>query len=219
MTSSRSTGKIGAAILAGGKATRMGGVAKGRIEAASGVAIVQRSIRQFDLAGVDDVIIVSSDAAAYQEYGRPVIPDVRPGMGPLGGIEAALRYFAGRCDTDVHNLQCASKVYDAVIFVPCDLPRINAGELRKLLDAFDPAADRVVYARTGVFFDHPLCSVVHNALLPEIEAAIDRGDRAVGKLWRSVGGRAVCFEDDTAFVNLNTLEDLNAWQSRQKTSQ
>jgi len=195
--------RIIAAILAGGKARRMGGFVKGMIEVAPGVPIVQRLIRQFSLAGIEEVVIVTCDPGPYLPYGRQIIPDLRPGMGPLGGIEAAIQHLAGRCD--------------ACCFLPCDLPGIGARELRALCDAFDPAADRVVYAQTGVFFDHPLCSVVHNALLPEISQALDRGERAVGRIWRRLGARAVHFDNDAAFLNVNTPEDLNGWRANRNS--
>jgi len=183
----------------------MGGCAKGSIEVAPGLGIAQRLIEQFGLAGIDDVVIVSSNPSPYEQYGRPIIPDVRSGMGPMGGVEAALGHFAGRSD--------------ATFFLPCDLPRLAAEELRKLLNAFDPALERVVYARTSAFFDHPLCSIVHNGLLPEISAALDRGERSVGGTWRRLGGRAVVIENDDAFLNLNTYEDVHAWRADRKASE
>jgi len=176
MSCGQSHCRIVAVVLAGGKASRMGGMAKGSIETAPGVDIVRRLIRQFSLAGIEEVVIVSCNPGPYQQHGRPTIPDLRPGMGPLGGVEAALQHLAGRCD--------------ACCFVPCDLPAIGAAELRALCDAFNPAVDRVVYAQTGRFLDHPLCSVVHNALLPEISQALDRNERAVGRLWQHLGARS-----------------------------
>lgn len=41
--------------------------------------------------------------------------------------------------------------------------------------AFTGGTVPVALAETGVFFGHPLCAVVHNGLLPQISAAIDRG--------------------------------------------
>ena len=69
-----------------------------------------------------------------------------------------------------------------------------------------------IFAEMGVFFCHPLCTVVHNDLRKEISAAIDRGERKIQNVWQQVKAARVRFADKTAFFNINSLTDLHEWQ-------
>jgi len=204
MTHGRPACRIAGAILAGGKARRLGGIVKGTLEVDPGVTIVQRLIGEFSRAGIEEVVIATGDPGPYLRYGREIVADIRPCMGPLGGIEAALEHLAGRCD--------------AVLFLPCDLPRIGADEMSALRTAFAAGPARVVFAESGDFFGHALCSVVHIAVLPEVSAALDRGERRVRDLWRRLGALGVPFDDESRFLNINEPEDLNRWQASRKKS-
>ena len=107
--------KILAAILAGGLATRLDGIAKGLLPTPQGT-IIERLIAELATAGVNDTIIVANDPQPYAALGKTIIGDLRPRVGPLGGIEAALAH--------------AGEAYDAVLLLPCDLPKIAATEIR-----------------------------------------------------------------------------------------
>lgn len=192
--------KIGACVLAGGKARRLRGVAKGALEAAGGPSIIERLIEELDRAGVEEIIISTNDPLHYRDCGRTIVADLRRGVGPLGGIEAALAYFKGRSD--------------AVIFLPCDVPAITAKEIGALKKDFLRAEAGVVFAESGKDFWHPLCAVVHHGSLRDISAAIDRGQRSVREVWRRLGAQPVHFENEAAFLNINTPEDLELWRSR-----
>jgi molybdopterin-guanine dinucleotide biosynthesis protein A len=191
---------ISGAILAGGEARRLGRVAKGSIEVAPGVSLVRRLVCELARAGIMDTIVVANDADAYAGCGCETVPDLRRGIGPLGGVEAALSHFTGRSD--------------ATLLVPCDLPLFSAGEAGALVDAFTGGTAPLVFAHTGVFFGHPLCAVIHNGLLPQIAAAIDAGERALRGVWQRVGAQAVPFGDETPFLNINTPEDLEKWRMK-----
>ena len=191
-------GSIGAAVLAGGRARRYGGAAKGMLDLGGGRTILQRLLDELDAAGVSEVILCAGAAAGYEALARPIVPDVHDDAGPLGGIEAALGYYAGQTD--------------ATLVLPCDLPGITAAEIDTLLGAFRRAAARVVVAETGDSFWHPLCAVVHNDILPEVTASIEHGERGVGWLWRKLGALPVRFDDEWALFNVNTPEDLARWR-------
>ena len=198
MTEAPRTIRLAAAVLAGGRATRLGGVAKGAIDA-GGVSVVGRLIDELRQAGAGEVLIVANDPEPYRACDVEIIPDRRPGHGPLGGIEAALLELTGRAD--------------ATVLAPCDTPHLTASEFRRLIDAFESPG---VCARTREFFWHPLCAVVHNDLAPHIAAAIDAGKRSVQELWREIGVKPVDFDDDTPFININTPEDLADYQARRR---
>lgn len=201
---------IGAAILAGGRATRYGGGHKGLLRLPDGRTIVERLNDEVAHAGIDAIAIMANEAEPYRDCGCPIVADLRPGMGPLCGIEAALDYFA-------------RGEREAVLFLPCDLPGIGATEISALKAAFEKACVEsktpIVAARTiepaaeksGGFLWEPLCSIVHNGWLDEIRRAIDAGERNVGRLWRRLGAIAVDFNDPRPFMNINTPEDWEHW--------
>jgi len=193
--SSRTVG----AILAGGTASRYGGTAKGLLEVRPGRTIVEHLIEEMSAAGVAEVVIVANTPEPYERFGRKVVPDLRPGNGPLGGIETALMHYGDS--------------RDAVLFCPCDLPGLTRREISRLLAAYRAKPGGVVVAETDDFFWHPLCSVVHNDLLPRVTEALDRGVRSVHELWRQLGAVPVHFDDETPFFNVNTPEDLARWRA------
>ncbi len=186
-----------AAILAGGAASRYGGRPKGLLEIAPGLTIIENEIRQLRRAGLGEIVIVANDAQPYSELGLQVIPDLRSGCGPLAGIEAALSHSARR--------------FEATLFLPCDLPGITAKEISRLCTAFANAQARIAVCTTGPCSVQPLCTVVQNGLLPEIAAALDRGERSPRRLWHHLGALQVSFADAAPFHNVNEPADLAAW--------
>ncbi|MGB2822781.1 MAG: molybdenum cofactor guanylyltransferase [Phycisphaerae bacterium] len=195
-------GKLGAAILAGGRASRYGGADKAALDCGDGRTIVRRLLDELALAGLNEVVICANDRHRYEALAVPVVPDLRAGAGPLGGIEAALGHYRGRVD--------------GVVLLPCDLPGISAREILALADAFRAGRGRVVVAQTSDFVCHPLCAVVHNGVAPEVVAALEAGELGVGRLWRKLGAVEVRFEDETAFFNVNTPEDMADWREKDR---
>ena len=193
---------VGGAILAGGKATRWGGIAKGLVEVAPGVTMLDRARQAMEGAGVRGIVIIATNGAPYAALGLPVIPDLRAEAGPLAGIEAALAHHAAR--------------HEATLILPCDLPGITAREARLLRAAFEETDSGVVVAVTRGSLWHPLCAVVHDRILPLITAALDHGERSVRRVWQEAGAAPVHFADPTPFINANTPEDLAQWQAEKR---
>jgi molybdopterin-guanine dinucleotide biosynthesis protein A len=70
----------------------------------------------------------------------------------------------------------------------------------------------VVWAHDGER-DHPAVALVHRQIIPELEAYLAHGERRVMVFMRQMGGRPVNFSDvKSAFINVNTLEDLQQMQ-------
>jgi len=189
---------LAAAILAGGRASRYGGAPKGMLVLPDGRTIVERTIAETRAAGLEQVALIANDPGPYVDLGVPIIPDQRPGSGPLGGIEAALAHFAAR---------------RGVLVLPCDLPGIGRAEIAALLSGFGAAgrSGAPVVAQGPDGFWHPLCAVVPSALLPAVRRAIDEGRLGVHRLWRALEAVPVRFERDTPFFNVNEPEDLERW--------
>jgi len=191
------TRRLLGAILAGGRASRYGGRPKGLLEIAPGLSIIENEVRQLRRAGLSEVVLVAGEKQPYSHLGLEVIPDLRADCGPLGGIEAALAWARGR--------------FEATLFLPCDLPGITAKEIRRLRRAFGTGGVRVAVCTVGACGFEPLCTVVHNDLLPQITLALDRGERSPGRLWRALGALEVPCPDPAAFHNVNEPADLAAW--------
>ena len=88
----RANPSIVAVIIAGGRATRMGGTTKALLEV-DGAPILEH--QRAALRGVvDDVMISANDTAAFAAAGVPVVTDQVIGAGPLAGIAAAMFHGA-----------------------------------------------------------------------------------------------------------------------------
>jgi molybdopterin-guanine dinucleotide biosynthesis protein A len=183
-----------AAILAGGLAARLGGTAKGLLPIPQGT-IIERLLAELASAAIDDVIIVANDPQPYAALGKTTIGDLRPRVGPLGGIEAALSY--------------AGDAYDAVLVLPCDLPNVSATEIRRLLNVFARDPRRAAVAVTPDGRQHPLCAVAPVTLLPQVVQSIEAGQYGVGRLWTALAAATVPVADPTKLYNINTPQDLN----------
>jgi molybdopterin-guanine dinucleotide biosynthesis protein A len=188
---------VAGAILAGGKARRMGGVPKGTLRTGSGVPLIERLLAQMSLAGVGEVVISANRMRPYADLGFTIVSDTRADSGPLAGVEAALRHFGGR--------------YDAVLCVPSDMPALSSAEMLTLMRSLAARGERLVFAETDGPQKHPLCAVIRTDLLDSVSTALDRGAFGVSDLWRRLGGATVHFENSDTFVNLNSLDDVNAW--------
>jgi len=189
--------RVAAAVLAGGKASRLGFIAKGLLSDARGSTIMEHLIEELAITGIADIVISANAPQPYLAYGKPIIADNHPGVGPLGGIEAVLKRLA------LHA--------EAVIFVPCDLPNLTAHEMVALIHAYQEMPECVAFAKT-IEGEHPLCAVVPVTILREVSQAIVREQYGVGRLWKTLGARGVRIDDSSRLVNLNTPEDLERWR-------
>ena len=87
MTSSLSTSDVTLGLLAGGRATRLGGVDKAWL-VRDGVAQVVRLARRFE-AQVDAVIVSANrNRECYDAHGLTCVVDRVADAGPLGGLDA-----------------------------------------------------------------------------------------------------------------------------------
>jgi molybdopterin-guanine dinucleotide biosynthesis protein A len=185
------------AILAGGGATRFGGKPKG-LEVVGGERILDRLVRVMT-AAFDGPPLLVANAPEAPEW-RPdlrVVPDVRPGLGSLGGIYTAV-----------------VEAPAPVVCVAWDMPFVSEALLRRLAgglldhEAYLPQSD----GRRGV---EPLCAAYGPACREAIAHSLDQGDLraiafheriSVGILPLSEVGR---FGDpELLFFNVNSADDL-----------
>jgi molybdopterin-guanine dinucleotide biosynthesis protein A len=184
-------------VLAGGGATRFGGRPKG-LEVIGGERILDRLVSVFERAlGSAPLLVANAPDASGWRPDLRVVPDVRSGLGSLGGIYTAV-------------LEAPAPV----VCIAWDMPFVTAELVQALAagleeyDAFLPESD----SRRGV---EPLCAGYAPACADAIAASLDAGDlRAIG-FHRSIRvGRlpleAVRRLGDPArlFFNVNTADDL-----------
>jgi molybdopterin-guanine dinucleotide biosynthesis protein A len=135
--------------------------------------------------------------------GRPRVPgledlehlqDLRAGLGPLAGIEAALASGRGELN----------------LILACDLPRVETHTLKQLIDAAAVSGAKCVVATSPDGRVHPLCGVYHSDCLPEVQRALDAGRL---KLMDVLGElRARYFEVTQRIWNVNTPEEYRLCQ-------
>jgi molybdopterin-guanine dinucleotide biosynthesis protein A len=212
-----------AAILAGGRATRLGGRDKGAL-LVDGRSILDRQIDALAPLS-DDLMIVgqavdvaqgvqpsdrSTPSSSRGETAAPqlirgarVIADIVPGCGPLGGLHAAL----------------TSARSDVLFLVACDMPYVSAAFVEHLLSLAGDADAVVPQTERGY---HPLCAVYTRACLEPAAAQLaDRRLKMLEFLDR-VRMRAVPIEEirrfgapDRLLANVNTPADYAGLETLQ----
>lgn len=109
-----------AGVFVGGASSRMGGAAKGLLEAPDGGTIVDRWRGLLRAAGVSEIVLCGVNDA-YASLGLECIEDVPECAGPLGGVVALLRRAGDR----------------RALAVACDMPFVSPGLIEKLVRAPD----------------------------------------------------------------------------------
>jgi molybdenum cofactor guanylyltransferase len=185
---------ITGAVLAGGRATRMGGRDKGLLPL-SGEPMVQHVIRALEPQVRTLVINANRNEPVYTTFGYPVVTDDHDDYpGPLAGMAAALRHA----------------LTDWVQCVPCDAPALPPDLVARLKQALADANALIALPHDGTRFQ-PLFALLHRSLLPELDADIAAGRLAVGRWMQDHTHVQVDFSDcPEAFANLNTPEELAA---------
>ncbi|MBI5843106.1 MAG: molybdenum cofactor guanylyltransferase [Deltaproteobacteria bacterium] len=187
--------KISGAILAGGGASRMGGVNKALCPV-GGRPMVSRVADA--LAGVfDEVFVAANDVASFMFLDLAVFSDVEGGLSSLSGLHTALFYAK------------TSHVFVS----PCDAPFVSPEMIRLICGAADENDD-VVVPRTGLGFE-PLCALYSKRCLNPIAARLAAGRLKLTGFYNSVRVKQIS-EDDLrridplllSFRNVNTPEDL-----------
>ena len=188
------------AVLAGGQSRRFGRD-KTLVEV-DGVPMAARAAHA--LAQVcDEVVLVSSQAAP--DVWDTVVPDLRPGLGPLAGIEAALRHGVDRGAASVFVLAA-----DLPQVGPDIVEAVAAGAAPPEPDGRAPLATAA--SREGDPDFEPLCAVYRIGCLQEVTRLLDHGERAARALVAAVGGRKVVLDPEAAqavSVNINVPDDLD----------
>ncbi len=181
-------------IQAGGRSTRMGGEPKALMEL-GGKRIIERIV---DVLGpvLPDLLIVTNTPELYAFLGLPMVPDVFPDHGSLGGIYSGLKAAKGA----------------AAFTVACDMPFLKA-EVVRLVVSHAGEAD-VVIPKVGGQYE-TLHALYAKACLPHMEAALKANRfKVIGffhqvKVLEIPEAEVVRLADPhVCFMNVNTPEEL-----------
>jgi molybdenum cofactor guanylyltransferase len=202
-------GSLTALVLAGGRATRMGGADKGLLPF-QGVPLALHALQRLQSARSPLIATCALNAnrhlSHYTRWGYPVWPDTLPGQpGPLAGMLTGLRH----CTTS------------HLLTVPCDAPLFPIDLAERLAQAFaQPGVDLAVACApdaTGVLRRQPVFALMPVGLADSLQHYIHDGGRKVGQWMGQHHTVEVPFnepdDDPAAFVNLNTLESLHALEA------
>lgn len=185
-------------ILAGGRATRMGGGDKPLL-ALGGRPMLAHVIDRLAPQAAALALSVNGDPARFAAFGLPALADEDPNRpGPLAGMLAGLDHAAAR------GLPLVAVAPGDTPFLPRDLVARLAGALQGAPIAYAVAGGR----------DHPACALIRVELRAPLRAALAAGVRRVGAWMRDMGAAEAEFPDPEAFFNVNRPADLALAEAR-----
>jgi len=181
-------------ILAGGRATRMGGVDKGLVQIGGRpmIAWVVDTLR----SQVADVLInANRNHDSYRGFGCDVVDDGDSEFrGPLAGM--------------VSGMRAARTPYIAV--VPCDSPLLHGSLVQRLHDAARASGAPIAAAHDGGRLQ-PVFALLSCALLDDLAGYLDDGERKIDRWYARHGYESVDFSDVAeSFANINAPDDKRA---------
>ena len=186
--------EIAGLILAGGRATRMGGRNKAEIEL-EGQTLLARAIARARPQVGRLLLNANRDPALFARYGLPVLADtIGDHWGPLAGILAGLEHLAA---TWPQIRWMAS--------FPTDSPFFPADLVARLAAATD---SHELAMATGHGRPEPVFTLWPVGLAGELRAALSNGVRKVEDFARRYRLATVDWPAD-CFFNVNAPEDLH----------
>ncbi|HJN16825.1 MAG TPA: molybdenum cofactor guanylyltransferase [Armatimonadota bacterium] len=188
-----SSSDVAAAILAGGGGRRLS--PRKPLLDVGGVAVIERVLASVRTLGIEPFLITNTPDD-YDHLGLRATPDVRPGLGPLGGILTALRVTGA----------------ERVLVVAADLPFLRPQLLRRLVERAGEG-DCIVAE-----WDHriqPLHGVYGASCDAPIQRMVDADELCpldlyplISTVLVSEAEIAALDPEGLSFFNINTPEDL-----------
>lgn len=179
--------KIAGFVLAGGRSTRMG-VDKALLDVNGIPLLVHVAAQVREAAGSVRVV---GPPEKYGQLGLEVIPDLRPGLGPLAGIETALSLGVAEWN----------------LVVACDMPGLRAGSMRRWIEAATRSGADALLCVGPSGLPEPLAAVYRSRCMAAVRESLDAGVRKVTEALKNL--QVVHFEldNEAMMANVNTPED------------
>jgi molybdopterin-guanine dinucleotide biosynthesis protein A len=193
------TNQVTGLILAGGRGSRMGGVDKG-LQNFRGVSMALHVIMRLSPQVGALMINANQNIAPYEAFGFPVWPDQLSGFeGPLAGMQTGL----SQCDTEY------------MVTAPCDSPFLPTDLVQRLGEGLLAHQAELAVAVTGEGErrqPHPVFCLMRSDILPHLTLYLQNGGRKIDAWYASLNMVEVPFPDESAFRNINTLEELRKFE-------
>jgi molybdopterin-guanine dinucleotide biosynthesis protein A len=186
------TGKITGIVLAGGQSRRMG-QDKG-LMLLKNQPLTSWSVRI--LQSFTENILISSNNLSYERFGYPVIKDIVPDIGPIGGILSCLEHSSS----------------DINIFISCDSPFIKPGLYDYLIQSIGSNLAAVPWFGDQRY--EPLCAVYRKSILSPLKSFIESGNFKLPQFFETVEINKITmtgtepFHHPYLFFNVNTPKKL-----------
>jgi molybdopterin-guanine dinucleotide biosynthesis protein A len=175
-------------VLAGGRSRRMGRD-KADIEWRPGQTLLARAVQRAEAAGCRCVLV------SGQRPGFDHVPDLEPGLGPLGGLGSVLRARAREFDGRL------------LLVVPLDMPVLTAETLRRLVDSVDQSEAGAIYTNGPL----PMALRCNAELSRAVRRVLDRGaKRSLGELARALELKLLDSAPEDEMANVNCRDELLA---------
>jgi molybdopterin-guanine dinucleotide biosynthesis protein A len=163
----------------------------------NGKTLLERALAV--VAKACEQVTIIGDPAKFANYG-PVVADVFPGCGPLGGVHAAL----------------ANSTAELNLVVAVDMPCISAELLAFLFSEAEKNEVIVTVPRAGRGLQ-PLCAVYRREFAAVAERALRAGNYKIDAAFASISTRVIEESElasagfsERSFFNVNTPQDRMA---------
>ena len=185
--------QITGVVLCGGRAMRMDGVEK-PLQQLHGRPMVDHVLERLRPQVHRVLVSANRDREVYAALGAPVVADLTPDIGPLGGLHA-----------------CLQEVQTPWFFCcPGDAPFLNRHLVERLLRHTSGTGPNLLYPHDGTRDQH-LFLLGRTSLGAALDAFLTQGGRSVGAFVAAQQAIAVPLHDlASSFVNINTRAALEA---------
>ncbi|NVO27466.1 molybdenum cofactor guanylyltransferase MobA [Donghicola sp. C2-DW-16] len=187
-----------AVILAGGKATRMGGGDKG-LRTIGGKPLLDHVLDRMRPQSGPIALNANGDPERFAGYGVPVLPDTLPDHpGPLAGVLAGLDW-------------AAAQGHEAIVTAAADTPFFPADLVERLQQDAGPSGLALAATREGdKVWRQPTFGLWPVALRDDLRAALENGLRKI-VMWTDQHNAGLAIFDSNPvdpFFNINTPDDI-----------
>jgi molybdopterin-guanine dinucleotide biosynthesis protein A len=183
-------------IQAGGQSSRMG--EDKALKPFLGRPLIQRVVDRMKPIA-DEVIVTTNQPAGYVFLDLPLVADLKPGRGALGGLYTAI----------------ASASSPLVAVVACDMPFASPGLFQGACNIMDEEGVDVVIAKTEEGYEPLHALYRRETCLPAVESAIEADQWKVISWFPQVKVRVLTADEiklfdpsGLCFWNLNTPDEF-----------
>ncbi|RED12697.1 molybdenum cofactor guanylyltransferase MobA [Pontivivens insulae] len=203
----RSDRAIAGVILAGGRATRMGGGDKCLLEI-GGKPLLEEIIARLSPQVAALALNANGDPARFARFGLPVVPDADDARdGPLAGVLAGMDWAASEGFAQIVTVAGDTPFFPTHLVQALRFAAVSEGTPLARAETPRPGSDR--------FDRHPTFGLWQVGLRDDLRAALAAGTRKVVAWTDPHGCARVSFDgEDDPFFNVNTPDDLEKARAR-----